>query len=114
MKEGEIHGERAEPRYTIEAYYKGFKILLTQPFENGGAIVGLLDKMVDAGFSGERVIYKAPEGPTQSQPDKEKPKEPEGHLCAVHGVEMRKFEKDGRSWYAHNVNGQWCNGKAKK
>jgi hypothetical protein len=115
MEQEHQHPE-AEARFTIESYYKGFKILLTLPydFKGSGVITGIIDKMVEAGFSSERTLYKAPEGSTQSQPDKEKPKEPEGHLCPLHGVEMKKYEKNGHSWYSHQDNGGWCNGRAKK
>lgn len=115
MKEGE-KGElqsKAEARYTVEAYYKGFRLLLTLPFENGGVIVGVLDKMLEAGFSGDRVIYQAPQLPTPETAGNGNGKETEAHTCPVHGVDMKRYEKDGRSWYAHRENGGWCNGKKK-
>ena len=35
--------------------------------------------------------------------------------CSIHHVEMRKFEKDGHSWYSHKLEGdRWCNGKPQK
>jgi len=34
--------------------------------------------------------------------------------CPIHQVEMRKWEKNGRVWYSHQVNGEWCTGKAKR
>jgi hypothetical protein len=37
-----------------------------------------------------------------------------GHVCSVHNVEMRRFEKEGRVWYSHKTDeGGWCNGKKK-
>jgi len=39
---------------------------------------------------------------------------PEG-WCAVHNVQMRRNEKDGRSWYSHQApEGGWCKGKPKE
>lgn len=36
------------------------------------------------------------------------------HLCPVHNVEMRRFEKEDRIWYSHKTDdGGWCNGKKK-
>lgn len=32
--------------------------------------------------------------------------------CPLHGVEMTKRESNGRSWYSHRWEGDWCNGKA--
>lgn len=31
--------------------------------------------------------------------------------CEKHKTYMRKYTKEGRSWYSHNVNGEWCTGK---
>jgi len=33
--------------------------------------------------------------------------------CPIHQVSMRKWEKDGRSWYSHKIEGtdNWCKGK---
>ena len=39
--------------------------------------------------------------------------QPEG-WCQVHQVQMRRNEKDGRSWYSHQApEGGWCKGKPK-
>jgi len=36
-------------------------------------------------------------------------------VCPIHQVEMRKFEKDGRSWYSHKLEeGSWCKGRSQK
>jgi hypothetical protein len=36
-------------------------------------------------------------------------------LCAIHQVEMRKYSKNGKSWYSHKLeDGTWCSGKPKK
>ena len=34
-------------------------------------------------------------------------------LCSIHGVEMKRWEKDGRVWYSHKSNDDWCTGKVK-
>jgi hypothetical protein len=103
MKEGEI---KTEARYTVEAYYNGFRILLTQPFVSGDAIVGLLNKMSGVGFTPK------PNGELAS-PEKEPGKETEAQMCPVHGVEMKKFTKGSQSWFAHKDGDKWCNGKKK-
>jgi len=35
------------------------------------------------------------------------------HTCPIHNVEMRRFEKDGRTWYSHKTDNGWCSGKEK-
>ena len=32
-------------------------------------------------------------------------------LCPIHQTAMRRWEKDGKVWYSHKVDGQWCKGK---
>jgi len=37
------------------------------------------------------------------------------HICPIHGVEMKKWEKDGKVWFSHKTDdGKWCTGKASK
>lgn len=98
---------KTEARYTVEAYYKGFRVFLTQPFENGAAIVGLLDKMLGVGYSPR---------PTMEKPiieNKEFGKETESHMYPIHNVEMKKWEKNNKIWYSHKADGVWCTGKRK-
>ena len=32
-------------------------------------------------------------------------------FCPIHQCEMKRWEKNGKTWYSHKVNGSWCNGK---
>jgi hypothetical protein len=34
--------------------------------------------------------------------------------CPIHNCQMKKWEKDGRVWFSHQVNGEWCTGKPKR
>jgi len=31
--------------------------------------------------------------------------------CQIHQCEMKKWDKNGRVWYSHKVDGEWCSGK---
>ena len=31
--------------------------------------------------------------------------------CLIHQCDMKRWERDGRVWYSHKVNGTWCKGK---
>ncbi len=31
--------------------------------------------------------------------------------CPIHQCEMKKWNKNGRVWYSHKVDGKWCSGK---
>lgn len=45
---------------------------------------------------------EATQAPTADRPD----------WCKKHNVEMRRFEKEGRSWYSHQLpDGSWCRGR---
>jgi len=102
---------KSEARHTVETYYKGFRILSTQPFENGQAIVAFLDKMVAAGFT-PQPTDRLP-APTNENKEPIKAKKNESHICPIHDVEMKKWEKDNKVWYSHKVDGGWCTRKKK-
>jgi hypothetical protein len=37
--------------------------------------------------------------------------QPATKVCSIHGVAMRQFTKDGKSWYSHKTpDGKWCSG----
>ena len=31
--------------------------------------------------------------------------------CSIHQCEMKRWEKDGRVWFSHKVDDDWCKGK---
>ena len=31
--------------------------------------------------------------------------------CAIHQCQMKQTTKEGRSWWSHRVDGQWCKGR---
>ena len=37
----------------------------------------------------------------------------DNHLCPIHGLEMKRWEKDGKVWYSHKTENGWCTGKSK-
>jgi len=38
----------------------------------------------------------------------------QGKQCPIHNIAMRKFEKNGQSWYSHKTDSGWCYGKQSK
>jgi hypothetical protein len=38
-------------------------------------------------------------------------KEDDPAWCPIHQCEMKRWDKDGRVWYSHKVDGKWCSGK---
>ena len=50
----------------------------------------------------------------QTLPASKSTDDPDSHdpaWCEIHQCEMTVWEKDGRTWYSHKVNGEWCKGK---
>ena len=46
---------------------------------------------------------------------KDEPEKADSHICPIHNVPMREWEKNGRSWYSHKLeDGSWCKGKEEK
>jgi hypothetical protein len=33
------------------------------------------------------------------------------YWCPIHNVEMKRWEKNGKSWLSHLIDGEWCYGK---
>ena len=31
--------------------------------------------------------------------------------CPIHQCKMKRWDKDGRVWYSHKADGEWCRGK---
>ena len=38
----------------------------------------------------------------------------DGKMCPIHQCEMKKREKDGKTWYSHKTDEGWCYGKERK
>lgn len=34
--------------------------------------------------------------------------------CPIHQVQMKRWEKNGRTWYSHKAGDEWCTGKPKR
>jgi len=35
------------------------------------------------------------------------------NFCPIHQCEMKRWEKNGKVWYSHKIDGEWCTGKPK-
>lgn len=68
--------------------------------------------------------YPEPPIPTGTRAEKPREKKekgnPETKMCPIHNVPMKRWTKNGGSWYSHLVDPgdgtepYWCNGKRKK
>jgi len=86
---------------------QGFSCTLTLRGTNGRELLqrveSALAHLISRGYQPDTYSnnpHKANNGSNGSKP------------CPIHNVEMRKFEKDGRSWFSHKLEeGGWCKGK---
>ena len=100
----------------------GFECQLTLRAETGhellervnGAIAYLLNNDC-VPYTYNRGGYKSKKG--NSKPNQSPAQNTSGNgqsnaaWCPIHDCEMKHWEKDGRAWYSHKVDGDWCNGK---
>jgi len=38
----------------------------------------------------------------------------QGKQCQIHHCQMKRYEKDGKTWYSHRTDSGWCYGREKK
>jgi hypothetical protein len=50
--------------------------------------------------------------PDENKKDEVKPDDKDNTAwCPIHQCEMKRWDKDGRVWYSHKFDGEWCRGK---
>ena len=96
----------------------GFTCQLTLRSENGKDLLekaesamAFLSEQGSTPFNGYGNGSK-PKG-NQSKKDNPSSSNPDASWCPIHQCDMKRWEKDGRAWYSHKVNGDWCTGKSK-
>ena len=52
---------------------------------------------------------------TKTEESKQEDIKPDGKdnpaWCPIHECEMKRWDKNGRVWYSHKADGEWCSGK---
>ncbi len=110
-----------ESPYSLNTHFvdrRGFCVQITLRGDDGGDVIKRFDAMLDwllehGALPTDR--YGNPTGRPAEQPAANG--NGNGHdasWCPIHSVEMKLFQKDGRSWYSHKTDDGWCNGKPKK
>lgn len=96
-----------QPKWTTEVYYKGYRILLTLPFKNAEAAVGLMNDLSKLGFTStsKLELQALPE-----REEKELNKENEIPICAIHNKPMVQRRGQYGMFWACSVKdgGVWC------
>jgi len=97
-------------KWTTEIYFRGFRILLTQPFENAAAIVGLMNQLAGLGFT-PTPIFDSPPLLAAETENKEASQETETPICPTHNKPMVQREgKYGKFWSCPTrlTDGSYC------
>ena len=101
---------------------EGFECQLTLRAENGSELLEKVNSAITYLLNNDCVPYTYNRGGYRS-PANNKSKATKGGnnsgqnqsddpaYCTIHQCEMKRWEKDGRVWFSHKVNGDWCKGK---
>ena len=98
----------------------GFECQITLRCEKGRELLekasSAITYLLQAGCT-PYTYYRSAARPSGNTSSTEEPKNgKDGHKdytswCPIHECEMKRWERDGRAWYSHKVDGEWCRGK---
>lgn len=109
-----------EAPYSVNTTYsdrRGFCVQVTLRGDDGGDLMKRWDALLDWLLEHGAMPADRYGNPTGRPAAQEQPANGNGHdpsWCPIHEVEMKLFQKDGRSWYSHKTDDGWCSGKSKK
>ena len=87
---------------------EGFVCQITIRGENGRDLLEKADialkYLIEHGYTPEPYQRRNGKGDPHGQ----------GKQCLIHGSPMKRFEKDGKTWYSHKTDDGWCYGREKK
>jgi hypothetical protein len=97
---------------------EGFECQITLRGDNGTELLDKAGKAITYLLSNActpYTYYRNGSRQVESKPVENK-QEPEKHddnpsWCPIHQCEMKRWDKNGRVWYSHKVDGKWCSGK---
>ena len=98
---------------------EGFECQLTLRAENGSELLEKVNSAITYLLNNDCIPYTynrgGYRGPANNKPTngnksgQEQSDDPS--RCPIHNCEMKRWEKDGRVWYSHKVDDDWCKGK---
>lgn len=104
-------GAEAPASATVKVMLSGYEVLFTMRDQSAHALLtkrlpGALKTMSEMGATPAPAWSGKGGGKDTS----------ERHVCPIHSVEMKRFERDGRSWFSHKAiapdgSETWCKGK---
>lgn len=115
-----LHSE-APASWNVKYLLNGYDCMLTIRGESGAELLPktlkALEWLTANGAEPTRISPATYNGNgTAAGKPAEPPKLADGSIdptwCAIHGVAMKRHEKDGQVWYSHKVGDSYCKGKA--
>ena len=98
----------------------GFECQITLRGENGTELLEKAEKAITYLLSNACTPYTySRNGSTKVEIKSSESKKDEAQAsgkdnpawCPIHQCEMKRWDKNGRVWYSHKVDGKWCTGK---
>ena len=96
----------------------GFECMLSLQAETGSEVLkkaeSAITHLVDAKcIPLQRDSLRATQGNNGNKPGATIMVKTDGKnpVCPIHGIEMKQWSKNGRTWYSHRWNDGWCDGK---
>ena len=91
---------------------EGFECQITLRGENGSELLEKVSHAIAYLLEHDCTPYAYRSAPRKSEAAKNGNGQSEDNLawCAIHQCEMKRWERDGRAWYSHKSNGEWCRG----
>jgi len=107
--------------WSVRYLDRGFECILSIQAESGSEAlkkaVGAIEHLIEAQCI---PLHKdSPNRPLSANGEKSEPimmiqSDGKNPICPLHGVEMQKWSKNGRVWYAHRWEDYWCHGKKRE
>ena len=93
----------------------GFECQITLRGENGSELLektaNAITYLLELGCVPYTYYRSVPRGTEPQKSNGNNGHKEDGAWCPIHECEMKRWEKEGRIWFSHKVNGSWCSGK---
>jgi hypothetical protein len=102
---------------------EGFECQLTLRAESGSELLEKVNSAIGYLLGNDCVPYTYNRGGYRGKGGNNKPKQVPSEntagngqsnnpaWCSIHECEMKRWEKDGRVWFSHKADDDWCKGK---
>jgi hypothetical protein len=116
--EGSFGYSEATATWSVRYIYNGFECLLSIQAETGSEALRKAESAISHLIEAECAPFhkNATNGNHKGNGHNSKATvlvktDGKNPTCPIHNIEMKKWSKNGRTWYSHRWDDGWCNGK---